>query len=57
MKTMGGKPDIIKAIMLTFAVGLVITGFTSLHASEDQSRAQAGITIGAIQAVEGRLNR
>lgn len=54
---MSGKPDIIKAIMLTFAVGLVITGFTSLQASEEQSRAQAGITIGAVQAGEGPLNR
>ncbi|MFP3977184.1 MULTISPECIES: hypothetical protein [Marinobacter] len=31
---MGGKPDIIRAIVLIFAVGLVITGFTSLQASE-----------------------
>lgn len=54
---MSGKPDIIRAIMLTFAVGLVITGFTSLHASEDQSRVQAGINMGAIQAAESRLNR
>ncbi|WP_179397120.1 hypothetical protein [Marinobacter sp. ANT_B65] len=34
---MGGKPDIIRAIVLIFAVGLVITGFTSLQASEDGS--------------------
>ncbi|MBK1873033.1 MULTISPECIES: hypothetical protein [unclassified Marinobacter] len=33
---MGGKPDIIRAIVLIFAVGLVITGFTSLQASEDR---------------------
>lgn len=32
---MGGKPDIIRAILLIFAVGLVITGFTTLQASED----------------------
>ncbi|MBW4934557.1 hypothetical protein [Marinobacter sp. F4206] len=54
---MGGKPDIIKAIVLIFAVGLVITGFTSLHASEDQPRIQAGVTISSLQVVEGRLNR
>lgn len=33
---MGGKPDIIRAIVLIFAVGLVITGFTSLQASEER---------------------
>ncbi|MBN7770386.1 hypothetical protein KUV44_11830 [Marinobacter daepoensis] len=32
---MGSKPDIIRAIVLIFAVGLVITGFTSIQASED----------------------
>ncbi|MGC8121820.1 hypothetical protein [Marinobacter sp. VGCF2001] len=31
---MGSKPDIIRAIVLIFAVGLVITGFTSIQASE-----------------------
>jgi len=36
---MGGKPDIIRAIVLIFAVGLVITGFTSLQASEDRPSA------------------
>lgn len=36
---MGGKPDIIRAIVLIFAVGLVITGFTSLQASEDKPAA------------------
>jgi len=34
---MGGKPDIIRAIVLIFAVGLVITGFTSLQASEGRT--------------------
>lgn len=33
---MGGKPDIIRAIVLVFAVGLVVTGFTTLQASEDR---------------------
>ncbi|MEP1215364.1 MAG: hypothetical protein ABJM11_18945 [Marinobacter sp.] len=32
---MDRKPDIIRSIVLIFAVGLVITGFTSLQASED----------------------
>lgn len=54
---MGGKPDIIKAIVLIFAIGLVITGFTSIHASEDQPRVQAAVTLGSIQSVDDRLNR
>ncbi len=33
------KPDIIRSIVLIFAVGLVITGFTTLQASEDEPRA------------------
>ena len=51
---MGGKPDIIRAVVLVFAVGLVVTGFTSIQASEDKPRGQA---VGAIQAIEERLNR
>ncbi|MCM0613391.1 hypothetical protein KFJ24_12990 [Marinobacter sediminum] len=54
---MGGKPDIIKAIVLIFAVGLVITGFTSIHASEDKPRIQDSVVIGAVQAGNDRLNR
>lgn len=54
---MGGKPDIIKAIVLIFAVGLVITGFTSIHASEDKPRYQDNVTISAVQVGADRLNR
>lgn len=36
---MDRKPDIIRSIVLIFAVGLVITGFTSLKASEDEPTA------------------
>lgn len=36
---MGGKPDTIRAIVLIFAAGLVITGFTSLQASDDRPAA------------------
>lgn len=36
---MGRKPDMIRTIALIFAVGLVITGFTSLQASEPGPRA------------------
>ena len=35
---MGRKPDMIRTIAVIFAVGLVITGFTSLQASEQSSR-------------------
>lgn len=40
---MGRKPDMIRAIALIFAVGLIITGFTSLQASEQSSRTVAPI--------------
>ncbi|HET8800836.1 MAG TPA: hypothetical protein VFN01_06585 [Marinobacter sp.] len=53
---MGGKPDIIRAIVLIFAVGLVITGFTSLQASEDKS-AKASAVVGTAQALNQPLNR
>ena len=36
---MAHKPDIIRSIVLIFAVGLVITGFTSLQAAQDEPRA------------------
>lgn len=36
---MGSKPDILRTVVLIFAVGLVITGFTSLQASEDNRAA------------------
>ncbi|KPQ02980.1 hypothetical protein [Marinobacter sp. HL-58] len=38
---MGRKPDIIRAVVLIFAVGLVITGITSLQASEDEPAARS----------------
>lgn len=54
---MGAKPDIIKAIVLIFAVGLVITGFTSIHASEEKPRAQESVTVGVVQSPDSLLNR
>jgi hypothetical protein len=36
---MDRKPDIIRAVVLVFAIGLVISGFTSIQASEDDRRA------------------
>ncbi len=36
---MDRKPDIIRAVVLVFAIGLVISGFTSIQASEDGRRA------------------
>ena len=35
---MDRKPDIIRAVVLVFAIGLVVTGFTSIPASEDDKR-------------------
>ncbi|MDX1554220.1 MAG: hypothetical protein R3198_16470 [Marinobacter sp.] len=51
---MARKPDIIRSIVLIFAVGLVITGFTSLQASQDEPRAiysADGSEIGMVPAV------
>jgi uncharacterized membrane protein len=54
---MSGKPDIIRAIVLIFAVGLVITGFTSIHASEDNAQVRNDVTVGTAQPDVGRLKR
>ncbi|WP_152205349.1 hypothetical protein [Marinobacter changyiensis] len=35
---MDRKPDIIRAVVLVFAIGLVITGFTSIPGSENDAR-------------------
>lgn len=51
---MGGKPDIIRAIVLIFAVGLVVTGFTSLQASEDRS---ATVINGSVAAGSAQMTR
>lgn len=40
------KPDILRALVLIFAVGLVVTGFTSLQASEDSRSSGIGIVAG-----------
>lgn len=48
------KPDIIRAIILIFAVGLAVTGFTSLQASENDKRpAQAASAAGVIPGSAG----
>ena len=36
---MGRKPDIIRMIALIFAVGLIVTGFTSLQAADEEPTA------------------
>ncbi|WP_203299995.1 hypothetical protein [Marinobacter sediminum] len=54
---MGGKPDIIKAVVLIFAAGLVITGITTIQASETPTRVYSGTTMDANQAVDSRWNR
>ncbi|MBU2953348.1 hypothetical protein [Marinobacter sp. F3R08] len=53
---MGGKPDIIKAILLIFSIGLVITGFASIHASESKS-ARVSSLVGSVQVMNQPLNR
>ncbi|HLT13595.1 MAG TPA: hypothetical protein VK006_05820 [Marinobacter sp.] len=54
---MGNKPDIIRAIVLIFAVGLVITGFTSIQASEDKRSVKDVPVTSFIQSSGQRLNR
>lgn len=54
---MRGKPDIIRTIVLIFAVGLVITGFTSLQASEDKHSVRDIPAISFVQSADQRLNR
>jgi uncharacterized membrane protein len=55
---MGNKPDIIRAIVLIFAVGLVITGFTSIQASEDTRADRAAVpAVGFVQSASQGLNR
>lgn len=54
---MGGKPDIIRAIVLIFAVGLVVTGFTSIQASESDRAERLAPNIGSVQMADQRLNR
>ncbi|MET4025564.1 putative membrane protein [Marinobacter sp. MBR-99] len=55
---MGNKPDIIRAIVLIFAVGLVITGFTSIQASEDKRADRAAVpAVGFVQSASQGLNR
>ncbi|KMQ76497.1 hypothetical protein Msub_12711 [Marinobacter subterrani] len=53
---MGGKPDIIRAIMLIFAIGLVITGFTSIRAPDDQAASNNAV-VGSAQVANQPLNR
>lgn len=47
------KPDSIRAILLVFAIGLAVTGFTSLQASEEKRSATstAGVLISDTEPV------
>ncbi len=56
-REMRGKPDIIRTIVLIFAVGLVITGFTSLQASEDKRSARDVPVTSFVQPASQGLNR
>lgn len=53
---MGGRLDIIKAIVVIFTVGLVITGFTSIHVADERPRYPEPVTVG-VQAGDEHLNR
>ncbi len=47
---MGGKPDILRAIVFVFAVGLVITGVTtSLQAFDEKPARQDQVLSGGMQ--------
>jgi len=47
---MGGKPDILRAIVFVFAVGLVITGVTtSLQAFDEKPAHQNNVVTGDMQ--------
>ncbi|MEC8824086.1 MULTISPECIES: hypothetical protein [unclassified Marinobacter] len=54
---MGSKPDIIRAIVLIFAVGLVITGFTSIQASEDKRTDREASAVGYVLSANQGLKR
>ncbi|HKK56188.1 hypothetical protein [Marinobacter sp.] len=54
---MNRKPDIIRAIVLVFAVGLVITGFTSMQAPDGGFTTPANALVSeAVPADESRRN-
>lgn len=54
---MSSKPDIIRATVLIFAVGLVVTGFTSIQASQDERADRNLSATSFVQPVDQRLNR
>lgn len=54
---MNRKPDIIRAIVLVFAVGLVITGFTSMQSPDSGASAVASALVSeAVPVDESRRN-
>lgn len=54
---MNRKPDIIRAIVLVFAVGLVITGFASMQSPDSGfTTAASALVSGAAPADESRRN-
>ena len=54
---MGSKPDIIRAIVLIFAIGLVVTGITSIQASEDKRADRHLPVTNFMQSADQRPNR
>jgi len=55
---MRGKPDIIRTLVFLFAAGLVITGFTTLQASEGKRADREEVpAIGFVQSADQALKR
>lgn len=54
---MNRKPDIIRAIVIIFAVGLVITGFTSFNAPRDGLSAAANAYVSEVMPAPEARNR
>lgn len=46
------KPDVIRALVFLFAIGLAVTGFTTLQASEPQSGAVGAVDSALLQMLE-----
>ncbi len=53
---MNRKPDIIRAIVVIFAVGLVITGFTSLQPQEKGFTPASGTLVSEYSEFSERSN-
>jgi len=53
---MNRKPDTIRAIVLIFTVGLIITGFTSFRSPEEGMSATASASVSEAPSASGVRN-